>query len=105
MPSRRNLLTAATVALSLLGGPALAVNGETLSIFNINGNDTGGIIPWSPQLRAYGYHEAAQAHCNGYHRVARVTSVHARYGDYVGFACEFPRGYDPVKAGRWWWSP
>ena len=23
----------------------------------------------------------------------------------VGFACEFPRGYDPVKAGRWWWSP
>ena len=37
--------------------------------------------------------------------VARITSVHARYGDYVGFACEFPRSYDPVKAGRWWWSP
>jgi len=63
---------------------------------------TPGIIPWSPALRAYGYRAAAQAHCDGYHRIARVTSVHARYGDYVGFACEFPRGYDPVKAGRWW---
>ena len=71
----------------------------------LTGNDTGGIIPWSPDLRAFGYREAAQKHCDGYHRVARITSVHARYGDYVGFACEFPRGYDPVKSGRWWWSP
>ena len=60
---------------------------------------------WSPQLRDYGYLPAAPAHCDGYHRLARITSVHARYGDYVGFACEFPRGYDPVKAGRWWWQP
>jgi hypothetical protein len=88
---------AATLALSLTALPAHA--------FDINGNDTGGIIPWSPALRAFGYRAAAQVHCDGYHRVARITSVHARYGDYVGFACEFPRGYDPVKAGggRWWW--
>jgi hypothetical protein len=101
----RFIFAAAALALSLAASPAHAVNGETWSVFGINGNDTGGIIPWSPALRAYGYHAAAQAHCEGYHRVARITSVHARYGDYVGFACEFPRGYDPVKAGRWWWSP
>ena len=93
---------AAVLALSLTALPAHA---ETWSVFGINGNDTGGIIPWSPALRAFGYRDAAQAHCESYHRIARITSVHARYGDYVGFACEFPRGYDPVKAGRWWWSP
>ena len=98
-------LAGAALALSLTALPAYAVNGETWSVLGINGNDTGGIIPWSPALRAFGYRAAAQSHCDGYHRIARVTSVHARYGDYVGFACEFPRGYDPVKAGSWWWSP
>jgi hypothetical protein len=101
--SLRHVVAAAT--LLMLMTPAHAVNGERWSVFSINGNDTGGIIPWSPALRAFGYRDAAQAHCDGYHRIARITSVHARYGDYVGFACEFPRGYDPVKAGRWWWSP
>ena len=95
---------AAALALSLTALPAQAFNFEGWWRFGINGNNTGGIIPWSPALRAYGYREAAQGHCAGYDRVARITSVHARYGDYVGFACEFPRGYDPVKAGRWgWW--
>lgn len=94
---------AAVLALSLTGVPTYAIN-EGWWAFGINGNDTGGIIPWSPALRAFGYQAAAQGHCNGYRRVARITSVHARYGDYVGFACEFPRGYDPVKSGGgWWW--
>jgi hypothetical protein len=101
----RSKVLIAAFALSLGAVPALAINGDTWSVFGINGNDLGGIIPWSPALREYGYREAAQAHCNGYHRVARITSVHPRYGDYVGFACEFPRGYDPVKAGRWFWQP
>jgi hypothetical protein len=99
---RLNPLPIAALALSLL---APAAHAEIWSVYGINGNDTGGIIPWSPALRIYGYREAAQDHCNGYHKVARVTSVVARYGDYVGFACEFPRGYDPVKKGQWWWSP
>jgi len=88
------------LAVTLLAAPA--AQAEQWSIFGINGNDTGGIIPWSPELRAYGYREAAQEHCKGYHKIARVTSVHARYGDYVGFACEFPQSYDPVKSGDWW---
>ena len=96
---RRPLLA---LAFTLFASMAQA---QTWSFSGINGNDTGGIIPWSPALRAYGYRAAAQHHCGWYNRLARVTSVHARYGDYVGFACEFPRGYDPVKAGRWWWSP
>ena len=89
----------------------LPVAALTISLFalalpyGINGNDTGGIIPWSPALRTYGYREAAQDHCRGYKKVARITSVKARYGDYVGFACEFPPGYDPVGRGDWWMRP
>jgi hypothetical protein len=99
---RRNLLAPLALTL-LLAVPAQAA--EPWSIFGINGNDTGGIIPWSPELRSYGYRDAAQQHCTGYHKRARITSVHPRYGDYVGFACEFPRGYDPVKRGDWWYNP
>ena len=98
---RRTLLASAALMLSVFAMPAQA---EVWSIFSINGNDTGGIIPWSPQLRAYGYRDAAQQHCSGYHKVAHITSVHPRYGDYVGFACHFPRDYDPVKRGDWWRS-
>jgi hypothetical protein len=99
---RRPLLVLAALTVALLAVPAQAA--DPWSIFNINGNDTGGIIPWSPELRAYGYREAAQHHCGGYLKVARITSVHPRYGDYVGFACEFQRGYDPVKRGDWWYN-
>jgi len=56
-------------------------------------------------IHRYGYREAAQDHCRGYHKIARITSVKARYGDYVGFACEFPRNYDPVGHGDWWMKP
>ena len=97
-------LPVATLAVCLLAF-AVPAQAEVWSVFGINGNDTGGIIPWSPELRAYGYREAAQEHCRGYHRIARITSVKPRYGDYVGFACEFPRNYDPVAHGGWWIKP
>jgi hypothetical protein len=99
----RMLLAAAALALTTL--PALAVDNEPWSIFGILGNDLGGIIPWSPQLHAYGYHAAAQRHCDAYRRIAHITSVHPRYGEYVGFECFLPRSDDPVRAGRWWSSP
>jgi hypothetical protein len=65
------------------------------------GNDTGGIIPWSPAVRGV-FKEAAADHCARYNKIARITSVHPWYGDYIGFTCAFPRGYDPVKA---WYGP
>ena len=93
-------------AISLTAVPQAGAWNDILnSIWGSKGNDTGGIIPWSPALRAYGYREAAQDHCRGYHKLARITSVKARYGDYVGFACEFPRNYDPVGHGDWWMKP
>jgi hypothetical protein len=93
MPVFWKSLAAGLLALALL---APAARAEVWSVYGINGNDTGGIIPWSPQIR-YTYRDIAALHCAGYKKVARITSVHARYGEYVGFACHFPRGYDPVK--------
>lgn len=55
------------------------------------GNDTGGIIAWSPQAQRY-RHEIAADHCAQYGKIHRITSVHSRYGDYIGFACYWPRG-------------
>ena len=58
----------------------------------LTGNDTGGIIVWSPQNARVAKDWAAE-HCARYGKFARITSVHAQYGDYIAFACQFrPHG-------------
>ena len=80
---RFRMLSAAVLALSLGGLPAQA---EVWSVFGINGNDTGGIIPWSPENQAAAFDIASQR-CARYNKYARINSVHAEYGDYIGFSC------------------
>ena len=57
-----------------------------------SGNDTGGMIVWSPEneLQAFA---VAQGHCGFYGKEAYITSVYRQPGHYIGFACAFPRGY------------
>lgn len=50
----------------------------------VTGNDTGGIIPYSP---AVDYRYLAAAHCARWRRLSHITSVNRRYGDYIGFVC------------------
>ncbi len=52
----------------------------------LTGNDTGGIIAYSPAVKAV-YREMAADWCARWGRLAHVTSVHARYGDYISFVC------------------
>jgi hypothetical protein len=52
----------------------------------LTGNDTGGIIVWSPAAEAEA-HATAGYHCARYGRVHRITSVGREYGNYIGFAC------------------
>jgi hypothetical protein len=52
----------------------------------ITGNDTGGILPYSPGIED-SYKQIADDHCSRYGRMAKVTSVHRIYGDYVSFVC------------------
>src|SRR4051812_50200956 len=50
------------------------------------GNDTGGIISWSceNEVAAPGI---AAAHCAGWGKYPRITSVRRQYGDYIAFNC------------------
>lgn len=88
----RQSLFAAAIALPLLASGAQA---GFIDVWGGHSNDTGGIIPWSPQVP---YRDIAAGTCARWNKVAIITSVERRYGDYVGFACVYPRGYDPRKA-------
>jgi len=53
---------------------------------DVTGNDTGGIFPYSPAVEG-NYQEIAADHCARYGRLAKITSIHRNYGDYIGFVC------------------
>lgn len=53
----------------------------------LTGNDTGGIMQYVPDFKTRDYREIAAYYCARWGRLSRVTSVHARYGDYVSFVC------------------
>jgi hypothetical protein len=67
----------------------------------LTGNDTGGIIAWTPDIDLT-YRDIAAAHCARWNRFAGITSVHRTYGDYIGFQCIYDRRFDPRKAGLPW---
>ena len=50
------------------------------------GNDTGGIIPWSCENEAMAPQITA-AYCARWDKYPRITSVHRQYGDYIAFNC------------------
>lgn len=65
---------------------ALAVAG--CGVHGPKGNDTGGIIPWSPENEAAAM-TIAQDNCGRYSKLAFITSVHRQYGDYIAYQCRF----------------
>jgi hypothetical protein len=50
------------------------------------GNDTGGLIPWTCETEAVAQ-EIAAAHCARWDKYHRITSVHRQIGDYIAFHC------------------
>src|SRR2546423_12340857 len=96
---RLRSLPLAVVACAVLAFGAQAQTGyPTYGLKTINGNDTGGIIPWTPENHANS-NEMAGYFCAGYNKAHRITSVTRGYGNYIAFSCFFPRDYDPVRAG------
>jgi hypothetical protein len=70
---------------------ALAASGSALARFagpgpGVTGNDTGGIIPYSPDLED-AYRDIAASYCARWGRLSHITSVHRKYGDYISFVC------------------
>lgn len=79
------MFVASIAVLSLCSGsPALAILAGPGP--GITGNDTGGIIPYSPQVAGI-YRQLAADYCASWGRLSHITSVHRRYGDYIGFVC------------------
>jgi hypothetical protein len=52
----------------------------------VTGNDTGGIIPYSPAVERI-YRDMAADHCARWGRLSHITSVDRRYGEYISFVC------------------
>jgi hypothetical protein len=52
----------------------------------VTSNDTGGIIPWTRENQHMAYSIASER-CAQYDKSARITSVYAHPGNYIGFAC------------------
>jgi hypothetical protein len=84
---RRNPLiwVALTIVLTLGAGSAVLANLVGPGP-GITGNDTGGIIPYSPDLEGT-YKDIAASYCGRWGRLSHVTSVHRKYGDYISFVC------------------
>jgi hypothetical protein len=71
----------------------LPLTAAAISVPPFEGNDTGGIIAWSPDAHRF-RHEIAGEHCARYNKLHRITSVHPWYGDYIAFSCYRPRGVE-----------
>jgi hypothetical protein len=56
------------------------------------GNDSGGIIPWTPENQAHA-RDLAVDFCARYGKLAHVEPIYAHYGQYISFTCYFPRGH------------
>jgi len=85
----RNLLAAVVLSLTLLGMGGRAWAG---AVFlgpgpGLTGNDTGGIMVYTPALTRAAYRQMATGWCARWGRLSYLTSMHRRYGDYVSFVC------------------
>ena len=72
----------------LLGavGVAVVLAGASAQAQVYEGNDTGGIIPWSCENEAMAPQITA-AYCARWNKYPRITSVHRQYGDFIAFSC------------------
>ena len=94
---------AAVLGLMLMlgaGGARADVFNLLVGVYGPKGNDTGGIIPWSPEAERWSF-EIAQSNCGRWHKYAVRTSIHRRYGDYIAYACRWnPPAYHRYHGRR-----
>jgi hypothetical protein len=66
----------------------VALAGLALAGCAVKGNDTGGIISWSPENH-YAAAELAAGHCARWNKVAVKTGEIPGYGNYISFRCKW----------------
>jgi hypothetical protein len=74
------------LSLAVLGSLALSLGACAGPGPGLTGNDTGGIIPWTPDARYYAPDWAAE-HCARYGKFAVKTAEVRGYGNYISFRC------------------
>jgi len=83
----------AVMVSAALALPALTCSASAGAVFlgpgpGLTGNDIGGIIQSTPEVLHHRLYRAIAADwCARWGRLSHVTSVHRRYGDYIGFVC------------------
>ena len=80
---RRTFVASIGLALALLAAPAHA---EIWSVYGINGNDTGGIIPWTPENERDSFAIASRK-CAWWNKYPVATSISRVPGDYISYKC------------------
>jgi hypothetical protein len=85
----RTMLAAAALSMMLVP-QANAWNDIFNSVYGHKGNDTGGIIPWSPENEANAF-KMASDQCARWNKLAVATSLHRVPGDYIGYTCVWDR--------------
>jgi hypothetical protein len=81
----KTMLAAAALSAMLVTN-ASAFNTILDSVWGSKGNDTGGIIPWSPENERDSFAIASEQ-CARWNKYPIATSIHRRYGDYIGYKC------------------
>ena len=84
-------------AISLTAVPQAGAWNDILnSIWGSKGNDTGGIIPWTPENERNAF-AIAEANCRWHNKYPLATSIHRVPGDYIAYKCVWD---PPAVAGR-----
>ena len=81
----RKLMLVAAISLTAVP-QAGAWNDILNSIWGSKGNDTGGIIPWSPENEKNAF-EIAENNCKFWNKFPVATSIHRVPGDYIAYKC------------------
>jgi hypothetical protein len=91
----KTMLAAAALSAVLVTN-ASSFNTILDSVWGPKGNDTGGIIPWSPENERDSFAIASEQ-CGRWNKFPIATSIRRQYGDYIGYKCVWD---PPVAAVR-----
>jgi hypothetical protein len=82
-----------TTAIAAFAALALTATGAAADHFGSHGpkgNDTGGIIPWSPENELAAFH-IAEDNCARFNKFAVLRSIRRVYGDFIVYDCRWER--------------
>ena len=92
----KSLVAAGVLSVAMLSqglvSPAWAWNDLTNGVWGHKSNDTGGIIPWTPENEMNAF-AIAEANCRWHNKYPVATSIHRVPGDYMAYSC----AWDPPR--------